>query len=410
MADSRLLGWSVENFMSIEKGSVEYDDTNIINFKGYNDSGKSAMLTALKVLMANSNPSKQLNFIQDDKSYFRVVARFSDGVTILRDKYINGQSLYEMYVNGETAFSTKVNGVLTKVDKVPQMIADYLGLITFDGICLNARSCFEKQIGVQTTGSENYRMFNVVLRSEELASAGQMLNTDRNKLASDIAIQETELRAMRSMYDDRITAELVSEAKNLDSILDEFSHQNAVLGGISQIASSLASIHIGPELQRVNGDRLSQLGRLGSVFESLNSIHIAPALDSIDGSKLPMLMRTQQVLTELDTLKVAPSLDVLNAEQLTSLRGIVSAFEHYNAVQVAPEVHTMDSARLDVLLRVRETLDALSGCDTVLASLDSKLEKNTELLAGLEAESDGAFVRCPNCGLVFEAGGAHAHS
>ena len=184
---SRLVSWEVKNFMSISDARVEFDGTGIVNFKGYNDSGKSAMLLALKVLLTNTDPTKQADFIQDDKEYFRVVAYFDDGVAILRDKYIGGQSLYEMYKDGQLLFSTKQGRVLTKVVGVPDVIAEYLGLIVYDGGTLNARACFEKQIGVQTTGSENYVMFNTVLRSEEIASASEMLNNDRNKLASDIS-------------------------------------------------------------------------------------------------------------------------------------------------------------------------------------------------------------------------------
>ena len=90
---SKLLGWKVQNFMSIADAKVEFDESNIINFKGYNDSGKSAMLTALKVLLTNANPTKQVGFIQDGKDFFRIMAFFDDGVVILRDKYANGQSL-----------------------------------------------------------------------------------------------------------------------------------------------------------------------------------------------------------------------------------------------------------------------------------------------------------------------------
>ena len=97
---SKILFWEVWNFMSIEHGKAEFDEQNIINFKGYNDSGKSAMLTALKVAITNSNPTKQVSFIQDDKEFFRVLIVFDDGITILRDKYLNGQSLYEMYKGG----------------------------------------------------------------------------------------------------------------------------------------------------------------------------------------------------------------------------------------------------------------------------------------------------------------------
>ena len=73
--------------LPVGHGKCEFDERNIINLKGYNDSGKSAMLNALKVALCNANPTKQVGFIQDDKDYFRVLVTFSDGVQILRDNY-----------------------------------------------------------------------------------------------------------------------------------------------------------------------------------------------------------------------------------------------------------------------------------------------------------------------------------
>ena len=83
MSYARLLWWEVENFMCYSHAKVEFDEKNVINFKGYNDSGKSAMLQALNVLMFNSNASKQINFIKDDADYFRIMAYFE----ALNEKY-----------------------------------------------------------------------------------------------------------------------------------------------------------------------------------------------------------------------------------------------------------------------------------------------------------------------------------
>ena len=118
----KLLCWEVWNFMSVEHGKAEFDERNIVNFKGYNDSGKSAMLRALDVLMSNIKPTKQVEYIQDGKDYFRIIAYFDNGVTILRDKYINGQSLYEMYKDNQAIYSTKNGKNLTRVSEVPQSI------------------------------------------------------------------------------------------------------------------------------------------------------------------------------------------------------------------------------------------------------------------------------------------------
>ena len=260
----RMLYWEVWNFMCIERGKCEFDDRNIVNLKGYNDSGKSAMLQALKVLISNSNPTKQVGFIQDDKDYFRVIAAFDDGVMILRDKYINGQSLYEMYKDNQLIYTSKSGNALTRITEVPKPIADYLGLIMYDGTCLNARACFEKQIGVQTTGSENYKMFNTVLKSEEIATASALLNNDRNKLASDINAVDADLQAQKGFLGnkDKITAEMVGYLKDHDSALDQYLTMESTLSTIHTLKVSKDAVVIYPELSGVDATQLAELDTL----------------------------------------------------------------------------------------------------------------------------------------------------
>lgn len=65
---SKLVAWEVWNFMSIKHGKVEFDERNIINIKGYNDSGKSAMLRALDVLFSISNPRLRLGSFKTEKN------------------------------------------------------------------------------------------------------------------------------------------------------------------------------------------------------------------------------------------------------------------------------------------------------------------------------------------------------
>ena len=45
----------------------------------------------------NLYPNKQAGYITHGKEYFRIIVAFDDSVVIVRDKYKNGQSLYEMY-------------------------------------------------------------------------------------------------------------------------------------------------------------------------------------------------------------------------------------------------------------------------------------------------------------------------
>lgn len=380
----RLLWWEVTNFMSIEHGKCEFDDRNIVNLKGYNDSGKSAMLQALKVLISNSNPTKQVGFIQDDKDYFRVVAAFADGVMILRDKYINGQSLYEMYKDNQLIYTSKSGNALTRITEVPKPIADYLGLIMYDGTCLNARACFEKQIGVQTTGSENYKMFNTVLKSEEIATASALLNNDRNKLASDINAVDADLQAQKGFLGnkDKITLEMITYLKEHDSTLDQYLAME------------------------------SALGTLHTLKENKDAVVIYPELSGVDATQLVELDTIARQMSILSTIKIAPQLDEVDALQLQALANIKAVADSLKAVVVPPEVKTVDAEQLNALTGILATINAINECNREVNQYDTNLEALNKELAEMQEELSNKgvkMVKCPGCGQIFDPEQAHVH-
>lgn len=381
---SRILYWEVWNFMSLKHARCDFDERNIVNLKGYNDSGKSAMLTALKVLLYNSNSTKQVSFIQDDKEYFRILVAFDDGVQIMRDKYVNGQSLYEMYKDGKCIYSTKNGNALTRVTEVPQPIADYLGLIMYDGVCLNARACFEKQIGVQTTGSENYKMFNSVLKSEEIATAGILLNNDKNKLSSDIEATDYELQAQKRLLGDNanLTKDMVDYLKAHDSQLDICESQIVALSNISNLLSAKNAVPITPEVGTVDVSQLNELSRISSLVQAISGVVIHPEVPSIDNSRLE------------------------------TLNNILSLSKAFNSIKVAPEVGQIESEQLKNLETIKNIVNDIAFYNAEISDNDTRLTALGEELKTLQVElaNHGVkMVKCPGCGQIFNPEEAHAH-
>lgn len=381
---SRMLAVEVWNFMSIEHGRVEFDEKNIINLKGYNDSGKSSILTALKVALLNSNPTKQASFIQDDKDYFRVVVYFDDGVQLLRDKYLNGQSLIEMYKDGQCIFTTKSGKALTRISEMPQPVADYLGLVTFDGGALNARSCFEKQLGVQTTGSENYKMFNTVLKSEEIAAAGTLLNNDRNKLSSDISAVDYELQAQKQLLGDgdKLTPEMISWLKSHDAVLDQEDVALSSLGSMSSLVEAVQSVPLYPEVGVVDTAQLSELAAISNTVASLQAVKVAPEVTIIDGSQLAMLATIVDINHQLSDASVAPEVPEVDDSQTQMLHGLSA-----------------------LIYTIQHNESEIADTETKLVGIAKELEA-----LQTEAANHGSkFVRCPSCGELFDPELAHAH-
>lgn len=381
---SRIVAWEVWNFMSIKYAKVEFDESNILNIKGYNDSGKSAMLRALDVLFFNVKPASQVGFIHDGEEYFRIMVYFDDGVCILRDKYINGQGLYEMYKDNKVIFSTKQNNMLSKITAVPEPIQEYLGLITCDAWNINSRSCFEKQLLVDTTGSENHRSLNEVLRSEEIAVAGEMLNTDKNKLKSDISVAESELDVYkRQVKGSRgVSQEFLDALRSSDEIIDLSDAKLSSLEQCSITLKNISNIPNIPEVPTVDSERISDIIKLSGVCEQLNAIPDIPEMFSVDSSKL----------SELISIKS-------NLEQLNSIPDIPACYE-------------IDYTRLDMLLKLFKAIQACEENDKSVESCDNELQQLNSDLLNLQQQLEELghkYVVCQNCGAMVSVESEHAH-
>lgn len=381
---SRLVSWEVYNFMVYSYAKCEFDERGIITIKGYNDSGKSTMLQALNVLFFNSHPSMHINYIKDDCDYFRIMAHFDDGVSILRDKYINGQSLYEMYKDGTVIYSTRNGNTLTRVSKVPEPIEQYLGLISHDGTCLNSRSCIEKQLLVQTTGSENYKFFNVVLKSEEIAVASQMLNTDKNKLLQDINSTTYQLQTTKTMLGNGnlLTDELISELERADKLIDEYDVKLDCISSALGIADEVSAIQIPPDISQIDNERVSILSSINGIVNEIASIPTLPEVNQLDSSRLELLTRIMGVSNELSSIPVIPNIQGVSTDRFSSI---------------------LD---LSLMLDSIETLDEnTEDIDNKLVALDQEMKGYADQLR----ELGRTVIRCPNCGTVYDSDMEHDH-
>ena len=381
---SRLLGWEVWNFMSIKHAKVEFDDRNILNLKGYNDSGKSAMLRALDVLLFNIKPQKQTEFIHDDETYFRVVAYFDDGVSILRDKYLNGQSLYEMYKDNNLIFTTKNGNALTRVSEVPKPIQDYLGLISWEKTNINSRSCWEPQLLVETKGSENYKMLNTILKSEEIAVAGKTLNNDKNKLATDIDTIDSQLQALKQMSTkgSKLTKEMVDFLKEHDCLID----------------SAEGQIH--------------DLIVLIENNQSIGDVVVYPQLDSVDISQMNEISSLIGVSNELNTIPDMPEISSIDTSQLNDLANLISISNHLGTLVDQPQINTVDLEQLNELGVLQNQLNELRNIESVIVEADNRkveLDKIIEENQGILNRFGVKTIKCPNCGETIVADDLEAH-
>ena len=376
MGYSKITSIEVTNFMVYSHAKLVFDERGIVNLKGYNSSGKSSLLKAIGVCLFDLYPKAQGKLIKHGEDYFRVVVSFDDGVSIIRDKYANGQSLYEMYKDGKCVLTTKEGRKLTKIDGVPQMIQDYLGLCITSLGCLNYQSRQDPLWLVETTGSENYASLNEVLKTEEISRASALINTDRNKLGAEITGIEAQQQATREARVDaeKYTADLLISLEAAEKRATGYLTQYDTLDVAWQTVTDLEVLKPIPEVEKVDYQQLEDIENMLKAISELERIKPVPVVETMGTARLADLERLlgiyQQLISERE--KAVPSVGIMEGgERLQALLMLMSAIEEQAA------------ANRQLKAIKRETAEIANELET----------------AAKKARDEGTvFAKCNNCG------------
>lgn len=182
---------------------LEFDEKNIINLCGYNNSGKSAITRAIEVVLYDEYSTKQVEFIHGKEAeFFFVSLEFDDGVEIRKTKYRTGKSMWEMWLNGELVYTNQLaDGSFITLEVQPPVIAEYLGVLRDinTGEKVNVRRNKDKLFLIDTTGGENYKILNSILKSDILTDASIALNKDKNAKMVELKSLETSRQVFEDM-------------------------------------------------------------------------------------------------------------------------------------------------------------------------------------------------------------------
>lgn len=384
---SKILGLELENFMSIKEAKLVFDETNILNLKGYNDSGKSAITRALDVLLFDSYKRAQKNFITHGEHYFRIKLHFDDGVTIVRDKYLNGSSLYEMYSEGQLIFSTKVGNTLTQVKDVPLEIREYLAMTeTSEGNYLNSQSIYDKQFLIQTTGSENVELLNGVLKLKETGLATTAIKNDINQLSSSINGLLADIESIKislERYED-LDEGFILLLSDLDSKYDEVERKYNQLIDVENLLSDMAELPLG-----------------------------IPDLPLIDGGLYASLLGVASSVEELAKIKDIPTVDVISYNSYVELLKLAELQKSYKNVNTyILDIPLIDFGRLNTLKILGNSFKEFADISNTISSLTERSEEleNESLQIQEYARENGISIsKCDNCGALVQGIAGHVH-
>ena len=384
---SKIVGLELENFMSIKEAKLVFDDSNIINLKGYNDSGKSNIVRSLNVLLFDSYKRAQKNFIKHGEQYFRIKLHFDDGVTIVRDKYINGASLYEMYKDGELVFSTKVGSTLTQVKSVPLEIKEYLAMTeTSEGSYLNSQSIYDKQFLIETTGSENVELLNGVLKLKETGLATTAIKNDINHLSSSINGTLADIEAIKislSRYES-LDEGFISLLSDLDEEYDTVESKYNLLYTLQELLDEKDKLVVNlPELELIDYSKYFDLEQLSILLGNVSEEVDLPVLNKIDYSLY------------LDLLDLGGMANSVSNYQVTSVETPTINFSLYSELKI-----------LENQLKDFSEIDSVYG---YLIAEKEKLDMEVEEIESYALENNIAISKCENCGTLVQAVAGHVH-
>lgn len=383
MGYSKIESITLENFMGYEKGTVVFDESGILNFKGYNGAGKSAFLTGLGVCFMNLYPNKQVNYIRHGEKYFRIIVKFDDGITIVRDKYISGQSLYEMYQDDTCIFTTKAGDKFTKVTEVPETIRNYLGLVNSEIGYLNYQVRRDPLWLIDTKGSENYASLHEILKSEEISRANALINSDKNALNESVV---------------RVEAER-------NNVMNE-------LSTISDVGEELLA-RLYERENRVQG-MLAQLTSIKSLFDlavDYSQCKVAPEVKVVDETKIESLEGIIRDITAIKDIKVFPKdIESIGFEKLSGIQDVQSEVNQYDSTlkegnhfgvdveKIAnPEQENELLALIKILSDYRNDVTSYKEC---VSNEKACISERKSLMDAAEAEGM-KFAVCENCGTLM---------
>lgn len=329
---SKIVSIKIQNFMSIKDAFLEFDERGIISLCGYNDSGKSAITRLFEVMFYNKYPNDQVKFITDGEDFWSCVMTFSDGVVYTREKYADGKGFYELKTSEKVLFTNKLeNGTFAAMPDVPEIISTYLGVIKDEATSqqVNVRRNSDDLFLVETTGGQNYKMLNNILRSEVLTTATTNLNADKNALNSEVSEKET----VRQVYEEQYSSYDVAPIEQIDEVkafiknLEENSNRSKLVLSVIDLFNQLSNISIYEELKPIDTSRIVSLQNVVSLLKQTKQ-PIYEEVKSIDTDRLNALRKIVALRKELKT-SIFDALTPIDVERAKDIRHIAEEFNKF---------------------------------------------------------------------------------
>lgn len=393
---SRLVCMEITNFMSVGYAKIEFDDSNIVSLCGYNNVGKSALTRSAEIMLYNAYSSDQAKFIKDGEDFWKVSWLFDDGVKIDRYKHLDGKSVWEMSKDGVDIFTNKVGTSVASMQDIPEVIANYLGVVKDEhtGEQLNVRRNTDRLFLINTTGGDNYKILNSILKSDVLADASKSLNEDKNKLQSKMQGLRTSCDTLKEESNNLDVAPKVEVDKLKDSITT-LEYNKGKLNSISKVKSNIDnynSVVVYDALEPIDVNRLKSIEKIKGLKEEA-SVSIPPMVDEISTNRLLAIDKIKKLKTQKEEL-IPDELEIINTDKLKAIGRVRDLYNATN-IDIPPTLDMIDIEPLTKLGKIKGIIEDYKGIISNLSGVEARLKDINAQLK--EFESQGYKI-CGNCG------------
>lgn len=427
---AKLKAFEITNFMGYNEGRIEFDDRNIINIKGYNSSGKSAMLRALNVFFTFAWKTSLTNFIKHDKDYFELAGEFDDGTLITMRKKRGGAVSYRMVdtSEGTLVYTTEDedNKALWNSQAVPHIIAKYFNVLT-DTSNLHYRKGRDPLLLVDTTPGQNYKLLSEVLQSTLALKALQLAKKDLKDAQKEFQdVEAVREHTMERVYEvEHLTHAVVAK---MEALQKQLQTQMDIAHKLSEYRDVLIKLETREKvacLKTLEMPDLSQLTRLTEISDLhrrqrvLTPIASLETLEKPDATKLELLKDVSELHTRQQALAKIAGLNLLEVPN-TARYALLSELEvlykkkEANRVPVDIEVSKKLSEaqasiqalhqQQELLLNIVRVHHGILAQDTVQRKQQQEKYMLVEEIKAYEHEGLH-LVRCDHCNELTTATG-----
>ena len=221
---------------------------------------------------------------------------------------------------------------------------------------------------------------NEVLKTESIARANALLNSDKNKLGSELGGIDVDLRGVESALEGcgDVTEELISA----------LSEREMYAQGIC--------------------DKLELVRNIGRILRDFNSIVEYPAQENIKSDRLVSISSIQSNILEIENIPEVFEIEKVETKKFEYIQKLVAGMLEYDRVDGTEYI--VPDKIMDMRSDIQNLINAFSSYAKSASELSKVFKEQEKVKADLDKvvekahESGIRFVKCKNCGSYMEVG------